>query len=96
MNIHISSGLSLMGCINILSNAYSYFSQVCQGWGVATFFPMNIHIFFRFVKDGVNYSINTDDPVVLGNTLTDDYDTAREMGLSYNDIVRGVRVLFLF
>ena len=48
-------------------------------------------IHFRFVKDGVNFSINTDDPVVLGNTLTDDYKTAKEMGLTNEDIIRGVR-----
>ena len=44
------------------------------------------------MKDGVNYSINTDDPVVLGNSLTDDYKTAKEMGLSNQDIIRGVSV----
>ena len=51
-------------------------------------------ILYRFVKDGVNYSINTDDPVVLGNTLTDDYQTVKEMGLTNQDIIRGVSVYF--
>ena len=46
------------------------------------------------MKDGVNYSINTDDPVVLGNTLTDDYQTVKEMGLTNQDIIRGVSVYF--
>ena len=50
--------------------------------------------FYRFVKDGVNYSINTDDPVVLGNTLTDDYKTVKEIGLTNQDIIRGVSVYF--
>lgn len=43
-----------------------------------------------FVKDGVNFSINTDDPVVLGNTLTDDYHVAKRMGLSNKDIIKGI------
>jgi adenosine deaminase len=46
------------------------------------------------VKDGINYGINTDDPVVLGNTLTDDYKFAQDMGLTDDDIIRGVTVLF--
>ncbi len=44
----------------------------------------------RFVKDGVSYSINTDDPVVLGNTLTDDFKFAGDMGLTDEEIIRGV------
>lgn len=48
------------------------------------------HPLKQFVKDGVNYSINTDDPVVLGNTLTDDYKFAQDMGLSDEDIIRGI------
>lgn len=44
------------------------------------------------MKDGVNYSINTDDPVVLGNTLTDDYKFAQDMGLTDEDIIRGVSI----
>ncbi|KAL4218106.1 hypothetical protein ACF0H5_022842 [Mactra antiquata] len=48
------------------------------------------HPLREFVKHGVNYSINTDDPVVLGNTLTDDYKFAQDMGLTDNDIIRGI------
>lgn len=48
------------------------------------------HPLKAFVKDGINFSINTDDPVVLGNTLTDDYQVARRMGLSTNDIIIGI------
>ena len=44
----------------------------------------------RFVKDGVSYSINTDDPVVLGNTITDDYKFANDMGITDVEIIRGV------
>jgi hypothetical protein len=38
----------------------------------------------------VSYSINTDDPVVLGNTLTDDFKFAGDMGLTDEEIIRGV------
>lgn len=51
--------------------------------------PMK-HPLKQFVKDGVNYSINTDDPVVLGNTLTDDYKFAQDMGLTDEDIIQGI------
>ncbi|KAH3740202.1 hypothetical protein DPMN_046900 [Dreissena polymorpha] len=44
----------------------------------------------RFVKDGVSYSINTDDPVVLGNILTDDFKFAGDMGLTDEEIIRGI------
>jgi len=47
------------------------------------------------VKDGANYSINTDDPVVLGNTLTDDYKFTQGMGLSDKDIIQGVGCVYL-
>ena len=47
------------------------------------------------MKDGVNFSINTDDPVVLGNTLTDDYHVAKRMGLSNKDIIMGVSNILL-
>ena len=50
---------------------------------------------FRFVRDGVNYSVNTDDPMVLGNNMTDDYRTVKEMGLSDNDIIKGVNNMFI-
>lgn len=48
------------------------------------------HPLRQFVKDGINYGINTDDPVVLGNTLTDDYKFAQDMGLTDDDIIRGI------
>ncbi|XP_052240483.1 adenosine deaminase-like isoform X2 [Dreissena polymorpha] len=49
-----------------------------------------IHPLKQFVKDGVSYSINTDDPVVLGNTLTDDFKFAGDMGLTDEEIIRGI------
>lgn len=48
------------------------------------------HPLRTFVRDGVNYSVNTDDPMVLGNNMTDDYRTVKEMGLSDNDIIKGI------
>lgn len=50
------------------------------------------HPLKQFVKDGANYSINTDDPVVLGNTLTDDFSFAQDLGLSDEDIIKGVSI----
>lgn len=48
------------------------------------------HPLKKFVRDGASYSINTDDPVVLGNSITDDYKHAQDMGLSDKDIIRGI------
>lgn len=45
------------------------------------------HPLLRFVEDGANYSINTDDPVVLDNNLDEDYDMAMTMGLSEEQII---------
>lgn len=51
---------------------------------------IQVHPLKAFVKDGVNFSLNTDDPVVLGNTLTDDFKVATDMGLSNDDIIKGI------
>ncbi|XP_041361432.1 adenosine deaminase-like [Gigantopelta aegis] len=44
------------------------------------------HPILRFATDGANFSINTDDPTVLGNDLTDDYLMALEFGLTEKQI----------
>ena len=45
----------------------------------------------RFVKDGADFSINTDDPMVTGRTLTDEYELVRDMmGLTWAQMVKAV------
>lgn len=48
------------------------------------------HPLLRFVKDGANYSINTDDPVVLDNNLDDDYLKCKEIGLTDEQIIQSI------
>ena len=42
------------------------------------------------MQDGVNFSINTDDPTVLGNSMDEDYKACNDMGLTDNDLIKGV------
>ncbi|KAL3888015.1 hypothetical protein ACJMK2_000399 [Sinanodonta woodiana] len=48
------------------------------------------HPLLRLVADGANYSINTDDPIVLDNDLIDDYRFVSKMGLSNSQIIQGI------
>ncbi|XP_046581548.1 adenosine deaminase-like [Haliotis rubra] len=48
------------------------------------------HPILRFAEDKANFSLNTDDPTVLDNTLTDDYITARGFGLSNDQITQSI------
>lgn len=48
------------------------------------------HPLLRFVNDGANYSINTDDPVVLDNNIDDDYSKCKEMGLTDEQIIKSI------
>ncbi|KAL5013266.1 hypothetical protein ScPMuIL_007536 [Solemya velum] len=48
------------------------------------------HPLLKFVKDACNYSINTDDPIILDNNLTDDYETALDMGLTEDQVITGI------
>lgn len=48
------------------------------------------HPMIRFAKEGLNFSINTDDPSILDNVLADDYDLALEMGLSREQIIKSI------
>lgn len=48
------------------------------------------HPLKSFVRDGVNFSINTDDPTVLGNNMDEDYKACNEMGLTDNDLIKGI------
>ncbi|XP_033626343.1 adenosine deaminase-like [Asterias rubens] len=36
------------------------------------------HPCIRFVKDGMNFSLNTDDPTIFGNTINDEFKIAKE------------------
>lgn len=46
------------------------------------------HPLLNFVKDGVNFSINTDDPTVTGTQMSDEIELVRSWGLSEAHIVR--------
>lgn len=48
------------------------------------------HPLLRFVADGANFSINTDDPIVLDNDIDEDYRLAKEMGLTDEQIVKSI------
>ena len=47
--------------------------------------------FGRFINDEVNFSINTDDPIVLDNDLTSDYEMVMKMGLDKEHVIATVR-----
>ena len=46
---------------------------------------------YRFCADGINFSINSDDPGIMRSTLVDDYVMAdKEFGMSYQQIKQSV------
>ena len=50
------------------------------------------HPLVTFVRDGANYSVNTDDPTVCGVDLVTEYRrVATDMGLGVETLVKGVR-----
>ncbi|XP_060074914.1 adenosine deaminase-like [Ylistrum balloti] len=48
------------------------------------------HPLIRFADEGVNFSLNTDDPIILNNALADDYVLANKMGLSDEQIINSI------
>ncbi|ESP02650.1 hypothetical protein LOTGIDRAFT_138054, partial [Lottia gigantea] len=48
------------------------------------------HPISKFANDEVNFSLNTDDPLVLGNNISEDYKVAMEMGLSRDQITQSI------
>lgn len=45
----------------------------------------------RFVADGASFSISTDDPMVTGRTLCDEYELVRDkMGLGWAEMTSAV------
>ncbi|XP_065568033.1 adenosine deaminase-like isoform X2 [Artemia franciscana] len=46
------------------------------------------HPIAKFNRDGMNFSINTDDPSVTGTTLQDEYNLAKSWGLVDADIIK--------
>ena len=50
------------------------------------------HPLVTFVRDGANYSVNTDDPTVCGTNLVTEYRrVAEQMELGVQALVKGVR-----
>ncbi|XP_023335547.1 adenosine deaminase [Eurytemora carolleeae] len=47
------------------------------------------HATVRFAEDGANFSINSDDPMVTGTWLEQEYELVRSWGLNETHIVRG-------
>ncbi|KAK7091379.1 adenosine deaminase-like [Littorina saxatilis] len=48
------------------------------------------HPIVKMAKDGASFSINSDDPTLFDNTLSDDYICALKMGLTKQDIVKSI------
>ncbi|XP_074656494.1 adenosine deaminase-like [Tubulanus polymorphus] len=47
------------------------------------------HPIIRFARDNVNYSISTDDPIITGKKIDDDYSVViNDMGLTVDEIIR--------
>lgn len=52
---------------------------------------MRVCLLNRFHNDNMNFSINSDDPGIMGKTLVDDYVMAHnDIGLSYEAIKKSV------
>ncbi|XP_069106458.1 adenosine deaminase-like [Argopecten irradians] len=67
--------------------------EVCPASSIVTSAcPVDImkHPLIKFAEDGVNFSLNTDDPIILDNTLDDDYVLAGKMGLSDEQIIQSI------
>jgi len=47
------------------------------------------HAILKFAEDGANFSINSDDPMVTGTWLEQEYDLVRSWGLNETHIIRG-------
>lgn len=62
-------------------------SSICTG---AVPEDIHQHPVVRFAKDGANYSLNSDDPFVFDSCLLDDYNAAKEMGLTEEQIIRSI------
>ncbi|XP_055977894.1 adenosine deaminase [Sorex fumeus] len=50
--------------------------------------PETEHAVVRFQKDGANYSLNTDDPLIFKSTLETDYNMVGKMGFSQQEFQR--------
>ena len=49
------------------------------------------HPILHFARDGANFSLNSDDPTVIGTRLAAEYETVRSWGLTEAHLVRAVR-----
>ena len=49
------------------------------------------HPLLHFARDGANFSLNSDDPTVIGTRLAAEYETVRSWGLTEAHLVRAVR-----
>ena len=52
---------------------------------------MHEHPILHFARDGANFSLNSDDPTVIGTRLAAEYETVRSWGLTEAHLVRAVR-----
>ncbi|XP_053382825.1 adenosine deaminase-like [Mercenaria mercenaria] len=62
-------------------------SSICTG---AVPEDIHQHPVVRFAEDKANYSLNSDDPFVFDSCLLDDYNAAKEMGLTDEHIIRSI------
>ncbi|OWF49310.1 adenosine deaminase-like [Mizuhopecten yessoensis] len=67
--------------------------EICPASSIITgACPVDIqkHPLIRFANEGLNFSLNTDDPIILDNMLADDYLMAGQMGLSDEQIIKSI------
>ena len=57
---------------------------------------MHDHPVLHFARDGANFSLNSDDPTVIGTRLDHEYETVRSWGLTEAHLVRAVRGVLIF
>ena len=50
--------------------------------------PGRPHPILQFARDGANFSINSDDPMVTNTWVKDEYEVVRSWGMTELDIVR--------
>ncbi|KAL3313854.1 hypothetical protein Ciccas_007537 [Cichlidogyrus casuarinus] len=71
-------------------------SSLCTG---SVSLVLSEHPILQFEKDGINYSINTDDPSITGHWLQDEFDLCQKIGLTSAQIeaanIRAAMATFL-
>lgn len=83
-----------MSTYNCVATAL-FFIQACPTSSVYTSSnTFEDHALQAFARDGVSFSLNTDDPGIIHCSLTNEYDvTESRIGLTQHQIMRSVRLI---